>query len=434
MPLLDLSLVTTTLLRLLRERVNIGWTALHAPNPAPPVNYSGATSDKLTGDQALGMFLYHVVEEPHFKNQPPLYQDHPPVRFTPMGLQLHYQLTAHAADQINPENAVIRAQRLFGLALKTWHDYPHVDRDTNVNGLVFPTELQGTDTVFRITLKNVPPNEAANFWTAGTQPVRLAAYYEVSVVLLQPERPEMRAGRVLRYGVQIFVHGAPRLDASQSTVTFRLPNDTADRTVELQPGEAAVGEKISFHGEDLNGDATTLLIKRIGWPEPADAGGQWGIVSGPNAIFAQVSAQVAGHDIVPGVYSAMARVTRNRLMPDGSNRAFPQTSNEVPFTVAPAITNPAYNAVATAVGNIVTIDGGIFSHADVPPENVQVIAGPASVPRQTVGPLTAGHFAIISATQIQFRFPVAGLNSGQVLPLRVIVNGAENAPRWVRVP
>jgi hypothetical protein len=82
---------------------------------------------------------------------------------------------------------------------------------------------------------------------------------------------------------------------------------------------------------------------------------------------------------------------------------------------------------------MVTVDGGIFQDPEVPPENVQVIVGPEPVPIVT-GALTPGHFKIVNASQIQFKFPIANLNSGDVLPLRILVNGAENAPRWVRVP
>jgi hypothetical protein len=437
MPLLDLSLVTSTLLDLLRLRVNPLWAGFFPPSPPPPtVTYSGVSSSNLTGDQALALFLYHASEDAQFKNQPSSFQDRSPVRFTPMGLQLQYQLVAHAADLGDPEGAVRRSQRLFGLALKTLHDYPSLDRNTVIGGaLVFPPELlQGTENVIRITLKNIPANEATNFWTAGNQAVRLAAYYEVSATLLEPDRPQVRVSRVLRYGVQVFVNGAPRLDTSRSTVTFRLPGETIDRTADVQPGEAAIGDNISFEGSDLSGDVTTLLVKKVGWNEPQEVSSDWGVVAGIDTILSRVHSRAGVQDIVPGVYSAAARVARNRRMPDGSMRAFPQTSNDVPFTVAPHITNPAYNTIAAAVGNIVTVTGGVFQHAEVTLENVRVIVGPEPVPLETTAALTPGHFEIVSATQLRFQFPIAGLTSGETLPLRIIVNGAENSPRWVRVP
>lgn len=431
MSLLDLSLVTTTLLALLKARVDPLWALF--PPLGFPVTYTGASSSGLTGD-ALGMFLYYANEDPHFKNLPPVYKDQPPIRFTPMGVQLQYQLIASARDMGNPEVTVLRAQRLFGLALKTLHDYPSLDRNTSIGGLIFPTELQGTDNVIRITQRNMPTGEVTNFWTGGSQAVRLAAYYEVSATLLEPDKPQLYSGRVLRYGVQIFVNGAPHLDSSRATVRFRLPGETTDRTVDVTPGDAAIGEDISFDGTDLSGDITTLLIKRSDWTDPQEVGLDWGVTAGGSSIVARVQSQASLQDIVPGFYTASAKVTRNRQMPDGSIRSFPQVSNSVPFTVATQITNPAYNAVAVAVGNIVTVTGGVFQHADVEAANVRVIIGAEPVPLEPTAALTAGHFEIVDATQIRIQFPIPGLVNGATLPLRVIVNGAENSPRWVLVP
>ena len=435
---MDLSLVTTTLLRLLRARVDPLWAEFFPPSPpAPPppaITYTGVSSATISGDQALGMFLYYASEDPHFKNLPPTYRDQPPIRFTPMGLQLQYQLVAHATDLGDPHGAALRAQRLFGLALKTLHDFPSLDRNTSFGGLIFPPELQGTENIIRIAIKNLPSNEITNFWTAGSQAVRLAAYYDVNATLLEPDRPVLLSGRVLRYGIQIFVNGAPRLDTSEATVRFRLPGETTDRTVDVRPGEAAIGDDISFEGTDLIGDATTLLIKRADWTESQEVGIDWNVVAGTASILARVQSAAGSQDIVPGFYTAAARVNRFRQMPDGSIRSFPQASNEVPFTVVPQISNPAHNVIATAVGNIVTITGSVFQHPDVAPENVRVIVGAEPVPLEPSLALTAGHFEIVSATQLRIQFPIAGLASGATLPLRVIVNGAENFPRWVQVP
>ena len=435
MPLLDLSLVTTTLLRLLKARVDTLWAGFFPPAPPPPaITYSGVSSDKLTGDNALGLFLYSIAEDPYFKSPPPVYRDLPPVRFTPMGLQLSYQLVAQTTDMGDPDGAILRLQRLFGLALKTFHDYPSLDRNSQIGGsLIFPLALQTSDDVIRITLRNIAPNEVTNFWTAGNQVVRLAAYYEVTATLLEPDRPEIRVQRVLRYGIPLFVNGAPRLDTSRSTVRFRIPGEATDRTAEVQPGEAAAGEDIFFDGTNLNGDATTLLIRKAAWDEPQEVSADWGVVVGLDTTLVRVQQQAGSKDVVPGLYSASARVTRNRIMPDGSSRTFPQESNQVPFTVSPSITNPAYNVVAVAVGNIVTVTGFIFQHPDVAPENVRVFVGPEPVLPETSLALTAGHFEIVSPTQLRFRFPLPGVTAGATLPLRVIVNGAENAPRWVQV-
>src|SRR6266496_5901054 len=94
MPLLDLSLATQTLVNLLDRRVRAGLTTLNLP--LGPLSISALPADKLTGDETIGLYLYHISEDPHFKNLAPRSQDEPPVQFRPMGLNLYYQLSAHS--------------------------------------------------------------------------------------------------------------------------------------------------------------------------------------------------------------------------------------------------------------------------------------------------------------------------------------------------
>lgn len=435
MPLLDLSLATKTLSNLLERRVKSGLTALG--QPATVINglaISALPADKLTGDQTIGLYLYYAAEEAYFKNTPPQSLDQPAVSFRPMGLNLYYQLNAHS--DVQGEQSTPREQMLFGLALKALHDVPSIDATTKVDGtLVFPVELQNTDNCFRIALQAIPPSDAPHFWTGGAQPMRLAAYYVVSVALLEPEAPSRFAGRVLRYGVHTFVRGAPRLDGSRSTVTFRVPGETVDRDVEIQPAELTVGETVRFHGIDLTGDDTTLLLKNPRFPKGVEVGATWGVVAAEDRITATAGPQIGTFDTLPGVYSASARVTTRRRMPDGSFRDFVQTSNEVPFLITPAVTSPAVSTVATAnAAGVVIITGGVFAHADIDADAVKVLVGPEEIPLAPAAGLIPGHFRVSSAIQLRFQFPIGGLSSGETHPFRIMINGAENAPRWVNVP
>lgn len=450
MPLLDLSLVTSTLQTILTRRVRAGLIALSQPaSIVNALSISALPANELLGDATIGLFLYHAIEDGQTKNLPPVSSDLPPVRFTPMGLTLFYQMSAHSGVSGEPGPAIVH--RLFGLALKAFHDFCVVDKDTVIDGTpVFPTELQGTDNRFRIMLQAVPAGEAPHFWTAGAQPMRLASYYQVSAVLLEPEVPSRYGGRVLRYGVHTFVRGAPRLDASRSTVVFRVPDETSDRQVEVQPGEAAVGGQLILYGTDLTGDDTTLLIQHPRFPTPIEVSLDWGVSATEDRVFATVQALTGSVVTVPGIYSAMVKVTRRRRMPDGSIRAFIQSSNAVPFVIAPSLSTPATAVVATAdLTSTVVLQGNIFHDASIAPENLKVLVGPGEIPVQASGALTAGHFEVVDGTTlvppvalddpalpfvIRIRFPITGLNPGDIVPLRVVINGAENAPRWVKIP
>jgi len=441
MPLLDISLVMQTLTTLIEGRVRSGADALYnskvinlttrddikntlVVSPQPIDELKGV------GNNVIGLFLYHVMEDPHFKNLPPKSQDQPPVQFRPMGIDLYYQLIAHS--DLTGVPGALRCQLLFGLALKALHDFASIGSSTTLNGAkLFPPHLDD-DNGFRIVLQAIQPSEAPHYWTGGTQPLRLAAYYIVSVVLLEPEQPSQYAGRVLGYGVPTFVAGAPRLSASSSTVVFLVPGETVSRELKVQPAEVPIGGQIKFYGTDLTGDNTTLVLKNIRFPNGMEADSGWGAVAGADQIVAKAAPKIGSFDTIPGIYSALCKVTTRRRMPDGSIQSFSQTSNEVPFLVTPEI-----NTVTTAAF-LVTVTGlhGIFQNHDIAPESVKIMIGSLEIPQDLPAPAnpSLGHFCVDSATQLRIQFPISGLNSGETLPLRIMINGTENAPRWVTVP
>jgi hypothetical protein len=423
--LLDIALVTQTLLSLIDKFV----TSSPEAGKVTPLTVSPLPPDRLGGDRVIGLYLYHVTEDAHYKNLPPQSPDQPPIRYTPMGLDLYYLLTAHS--DLNADTGVQTEQTMLGLAAKALRDYPVLDDSTTINGVkVFPSALQGTDNRFRIVLQPVQHNEAMNYWTAGSQPLRLALYYQVSVVLLEPEQIKSRAGRVLTYGVFTFTRGAPHLDGSRSSVTFTIPGEPQSRTVVVQPAEAPISGEVVFFGSDLAGDQTALLLKSPRFAEPIEVGSDWGVVAVEDQIFATVQAQAGGTLIVPGMYSTIAKVIVRRLMPDKTVRDFVTTSNETPFVVTPRITGIA---APDAQGRVV-VQGGIFQDAAIGSDAVELYVGSVKLPPRAGAVLNPGEFEVQNASSIRYRYPIAGLSAGAVVPFRLIINGAESAPNWVTVP
>jgi hypothetical protein len=420
--LLDIALVTNTLISLITKHINA------SPEKAKvsPLVVSPQPPDKLAGDHTIGVYLYHITEDAHYKNLAPPSDEEPPVRFTPMGLDLYYQLSAHS-DVAGPANE----QTMMGLAVKALRDYPVLDDSTEIGGAkVFPAALQGTDNRFRIVLQPVQHNEAMTYWTAGAQPLRLALYYQVSVVLLEPEEPSRRTGRVLTYGVFSFTRGAPHLDGSQSLVTFAIPGETSPRTMEVRPAEVPVTGRVTFYGSDLAGDLTTLIIKSPLLADLVEVGTDWGVVASSSEIFATVQPKADLVTVVPGMYSAIAKVVERRVMPDRSMRDFAKTSNETPFAITPRITA----ILPPDVNQRVVVQGGVFRDAAIAPEAVEVFVGPHKVPPKAGGLLNPGEFEVIDPATLHFRYPIAGILPGAVVPFRLIINGAESAPNWVTAP
>ena len=133
---------------------------------------------------------------------------------------------------------------------------------------------------------------------------------------------------------------------------------------------------------------------------------------------------------VPGMYSATVKVTDFRTMPDKSIRAFVKTSNATPFVVTPRITG----ILPPDLLQRVVVQGGIFKDAAIAADQVEVFVGASKVPPKPTATLNPGEFDVVDASHLRFRYPIAGLKAGAVVPLRLIINGAESAPNWVTVP
>lgn len=430
MPIHDLYSVTKALMYVLQFRLRLP-KLVTADSPA-------AASSK----GKVCLFLYHAIEDPHFKNLALPYQDVPPVRFTPMALQLHYQLSVSALDDSSEF-----AQYDFGTALKALHDYPLVDDAVLAEikaqwAQSGDPPLLGSGNAFRITLRHIAPNEATSFWSGGELPPRLAAYYEVSPVHLEAEPPRTRPGRVMRYGVQVFTPGMPFLTTSQSEVTFKLPWESKQQTATLQPAEAAVGEDVVLHGSGFDGDAVTLLIQRAGWTEPVEVAMDWGVVYSEDRISFRVMQMAGAQVTLPGLYTARAQITRRRRISDGTWRDFHVLTNQVPFTVTPRIDTPDSNTPLTAFAypQVNKVIGHRFTtKASESCEVLVSVGSEALAPVKAIlpgSPPKEGCFQVTKENEIQFVLPEfpGGFVSGSTVQLRILVNGAECAPRWVTIP
>lgn len=424
MALLDLSLITRTLVTLIREhaRVSDAWPSAVPPTviPQPP--------DKLEGSNIIGVYLYHMSEDPHYKNLPAPGGDMPPIRYAPMGLNLFYQVTPHHEQE--SDISTYREQLLLGLAVKALHDYPCIDDSTRIDGVdILHADLRGDDNRFRIVLQPLPPSDAVTYWTAGSSPLRLAAYYQVAVVLLEPEQTRSRSSRVLDYRVHTFVRGAPRITSSENALTVTVPGQADPRTIELRPAQVPYGGEVAFIGSDLAGDETALVLKHLEWDQPATVDPGWGVVATSDRVLAVVQSTADGRDVLPGIYAATVRVTTLRTMPDGQIRRFVSSSNASPFSVTPRI-----DVIGALDGNgEFTITGAVFQHADLEAGAVEMYITDARLEEGASGALNNGEFAVVDAEHITVRVP-AGLDPGASVPVRVLVNGAESPPRWVTIP
>ncbi len=371
--------------------------------------------------EGLGFYLFHAQESNHFKNYPAPGKDTPPTAYIPMGLNLYYQLCANSTE--DDGTGPLQEQLLMGIAMKALHDSPEIS----------DTLPAGSKNRFKITLQQLSPSEAVQYWTAGESPVKLSAFYEVSVIFLEPKETTSYAGRVLSYGNFIFVQGTPQITASQNTIEYLVPGDPTPRSVKIQPAQAPIGNKVSFYGNGFYSGTLKLLLVSPLWPKPAETDAAWLITRvSENQVdmtvqgTAILQGTVTVVDIVPGLYAARISLTEQRTLTNGTIKSFNHLSNQFPFSVMPGITS----IVAGAAG-VFTVTGHLFQHADIKIDDIQVYIGETSLTNTNAVPL-AGEFRITGNTTIVLHVP-AGIH-GNDIPLRIMVKGIESEPKWINIP
>lgn len=378
----------------------------------------------------VGFYLFHVQESSHYKNFPSPGNDSPPVPYTPMALNLFYQLSANSIKENNDQDAYDE-QNLMSVAMKALHDHAEIK-----------TTTIGKKINIKITLQTLTPSESVQYWAAAESPVRLSAYYEVSVVFLEPEKQLSYAGRVLSYGTYIFTNGAPQITSSENIMEFTLPGELTARQVKIQPAQAPpafispapISSIINFFGTGFNSGTVQLLIISPLWPEPAITDASWllTLVSENQLNFtvqptAFLKTSLTPVDMIPGLYAAQVRITQQRTLPNGTIKTFDHVSNQFPFSVMPRV-----SSITSLGAGGFAVSCNVFQNPEITNDDIHVYIGETKLALSTNAVLPAGGFKITGATTIELLVP-PGLPAGQT-PLRIMIRGIESEPNWITIP
>jgi len=155
-------------------------------------------------------------------------------------------------------NRTYAEQLIMGLAVKTLHDFPVIDDSTfmlDKNGMeqqVLDKNLRNRKNCLRILMQPTPYSEATQFWQAGSQALRMAAYYEVSALLLEPEAVTSRSVRVSMVGVHPILRGQPVIEGTRNRLAFTVPGEADARLVDCSPAEVPPGDVDLFPGSLCN--------------------------------------------------------------------------------------------------------------------------------------------------------------------------------------
>ena len=352
-----------------------------------------------TTENQINLFLHQVTHNQGWRNEglPSVDADgRTRIANPPLGLDLHYLLTAYGSENW-------QAEALLGFALMMLHENPVLTRNDignaiaklpindPTNPLSTPLGLAGlADQIelLKITPATLGREEMAWLWTALKADYRPTYPFQVSVVLIEARHPAVSPLPVLQRDIT----AQPNLLPPFPTLTAVVPPNG-------QPA-ASLGDTVTVQGSRLAGASGVLLINSLRQIEQSIGA----LLNVGNTSFQFIPPKLNTPVELPvGIYNLSAQVTSG---PDTLN------TNSLPFTIAP---------------NIGTWAPGIIPSGNV---TLAVPCSPFLRPGQEVfliiGDQQAAADAFTSATNSpSFTYP-ALQPTGGLVPARLRVDGMDS--------
>ena len=462
----NLFLVTQTLQRLIDLNVSALLLREGLPNA---VNVTAMAPERVGAEtNTINLHLYHVVEDAHYKNQPPTGAGHPPVARQPLVLSLYYILTAH--HEMAPAFDAQTQQLFLGLAMKTMHDHPiiidtlSISPDGGPAQTVMAPALLGGGNRIEIALRPLTPEEALSYWSGEqTSTARLSAYYEVRTIFLEPEPPLGAQGTVFDVGLFVSAGQAPRIDRVSGLLQFTPPPaagigpqaiETVPARATLAPGLPQPVNRVELRGVALTGDGQPggahIVLRTAAWRQLIPPVRAARIDTALNPLWAVELDERGGRfdlqgvltidvgggpvplEVTPGFYAVSVETIRRQETRTGVTRTTVSESNQVAFSVGARIDSiDPPNADGRMVLHVVNL-----FDMTAPDLEVQVIVD-GVLYSETIGfaddpPQDRGHFER-QPGQVEFHPLFDPLLAG-AHPVRLVINGAESQPFWAITP
>jgi len=307
----------------------------------------------LDGAQAvprINLFLHQVTPNATWRNVDLPARDPRGARTSnpPLALDLHYLLSAYGFDEL-------QAEVLLGYALQLLHETPVLTRaqirtalnPSPVSAGLLPSIFQALRSadlaeqveLLKITTQAMNGEEMSRLWSALQARYRPTVAFQVSVVLIVPQRPARTALPVLRRGeLDQGAFVTPGLVPPFPTLLSLLAPSHATPSV-LRLGDAAV-----LGGHHLGGTARRLVLSN----DRLAVRQVLALPDGNDDAQIEITLPVLAAALPVGLYRAELHVQR-----PGETR--PRTSNALPLAIAPAITSLPPLALARSATNVVTL-------------------------------------------------------------------------------
>jgi hypothetical protein len=327
--------VTATLHALLDQGTRDNPTGTVVTTRPPDKARSTITSNQ------LNVFLYHTALDAAWRNMDMPGQVRPnETGVPPLPLNLYYLLTAYGE---NDEDAL--GHWVLGRAMSIMHDHPVLSGD-DIRRSLPAGDLANFDLQFqaegvRITFQPLSLSEMYNLWTTFQTQYRISAAYEVSVVLIDSNRPIRAPLPVLRRG------DLDRGPVAQPGLTPPFPTLTQlaaeDPRFSPQPGD-----EVRLSGFHLAGDKVEVLFRHPALLAPLSLDPLPGATD--RDLTVKIPDDASADDWAAGIYSVSVAVSTTTAM--GADE---RMTNEHPMSLGPRVEAIAPNPVTRDATGAVTL-------------------------------------------------------------------------------
>jgi Pvc16 N-terminal domain len=306
----------------------------------PDLNDTTVTTlplDKARGNNnnnQLNLFLYQIARNAAWSNRDIPQQVKPgETGVPPLALNLFYLVTAYGRDGDATQPF---GHELLGKAMSTLHDHCILGPDDIRNatsGSLPRSDLDRQIERIRITFQPLTLEEISKLWTGFATQYRLSAAYEVAVALIESTRPARTPLPALTRGR---ADEGPR---AQGDLTPPFPG-LDSLTLANRQSSARLGDPIVLDGHHLDGTNVSVVFNHPLWTTPVDIA----VPAGPDATATRVVVTIPNQPQIwpAGIYTVQVLVQR-------PGDSFRRSTNQLPFSLAPAFTIAPASAPAGAI-------------------------------------------------------------------------------------
>jgi hypothetical protein len=333
----------------LRDLLNNGLIDRDVPPAVSDVAVSALPPDRVVSSSngedpnQLNLFLHRVTPNVGWRNAglPTFDQNGRRVSNTPLGLDLHYLLTAYGSENFH-------AEILLGYAMQLMHDTPILRRDAIRRALEGPSPVDGdllpptfralasaelADQVeqIKISPETLDTEEISRLWAAFQSAYRPTVAYQATVVLIESQHPIRSAQPVLTRGAEdrgAAVGGS--LESPFPALEEMIPQIQENIPSERRQPIARLGETLTLRGQNLEADVVVVRFAHRLPDETIE-------VDLPAAARTPTELKVEVPDAPAGLYGLTVA-----LRPEGEDEqttnALEKTTNALPLLLTPQIT------------------------------------------------------------------------------------------------